>query len=282
MSVVLITGCSSGFGLETAIAFARGGDTVYATMRNLEKSDPLQRRAGVEGLELQLIALDVTDARSVVECVDQIEARHGSVDVLVNNAGIASLGSVEVVDLDVANGVFETNLWGAIRTIQAVLPAMRANRSGVIINVSSVAARLPGVAHTSWYGASKHALSVVSEGLANELHGTGVRVVCIEPGFFRTEIGMVAGGSAPEDDFYAADRAWVQAYYTNGVAGGGDPADVAAAIVAAASDPATPLHVLVPDEMKELVAVAGAVEFEQWLPGEIASFEAAAGPRPPR
>jgi hypothetical protein len=126
MSVVLITGCITGIGLETALAFSRNGDTVYATMRNLAKADALLARAKSEGLDVDVLALDVTDDESVSSAVKEIEARHGAVDVLVNNAGIMAAGAVETVDMAKARAVMETNLWGAVRMMRATLPAMRA------------------------------------------------------------------------------------------------------------------------------------------------------------
>jgi NAD(P)-dependent dehydrogenase (short-subunit alcohol dehydrogenase family) len=130
MSVVLITGCSSGFGLETALAFARRKDTVYATMRNLAKADRLVERAKAEGLGIELLTLDVDDDASVSAAIHEVEDKHGAIDVLVNNAGIGIEGAVETIDMDDARAVLETNLWGPVRTIRAALPAMRAKGPG--------------------------------------------------------------------------------------------------------------------------------------------------------
>ena len=143
MSVVLITGCSSGFGLEAALAFARRGDTVYATMRDLARADRLTGRADAEGLHLELLALDVDDDASVSAAVDEVEATHGAIDVLVNNAGVSHKGPVETIDIDQARALMETNLWGAVRTMRAALPAMRARAHGVIVNVTSAARGCP-------------------------------------------------------------------------------------------------------------------------------------------
>jgi NAD(P)-dependent dehydrogenase (short-subunit alcohol dehydrogenase family) len=183
MSIVMITGCSTGFGLETALAFARQGDTVYATMRNLAKSDPLMKRAEAEGLEINLLSLDVNDDKSVAAAIHHIQRVHGAIDVLVNNAGVGYEGSVETIDIDNARDLMETNFWRAVRTIRTALPAMRAKRAGVIINVTSVSGRVPGTAYNGWYGASKHALNALTEAMVMELDGFGVRVACIEPGF---------------------------------------------------------------------------------------------------
>ena len=282
MSVVLITGCSSGIGLETALAFARKGDTVYATMRNTAKSRPLLDRAKVEGLNVEVLTLDVTDDASVAACVAEIEGRHGAVDVLVNNAGVGAGGSVETIDMARARGLVETNLWGPARMMRATLPAMRARGAGVIVNVTSVAARVPGTAYEGWYSASKHALNALSESMVQELEPFGVRLACIEPGFFRTEIEANAQHEIDPNDPYAADESWMAEFFSKSVeGGGGDPANVADAIVQAANDPATPLHNLVGDDavmFVDLVAQAGTVE--AWLPIGQSIVETVSGPRP--
>ncbi len=282
MSVVLITGCSSGIGLETALAFARRGDTVYGTMRNPAKATRLIERAAVEGLTVEVLALDVTDDASAVAGVREVEARHGAVDVLVNNAGIGSAGPVETIPMDRAREVMETNFFGAARMMRAALPAMRAKGAGVIVNVTSVAGRVPGTAYEGWYAASKHALNALTEAIVMELEPFGVRVACIEPGFFRTEI--TANGEVEIDpaDPYASDQAWVGEFFSKSVeAGGGDPADVADAIVAAATVPDTPVHNLVGADAALFVdMVAQAGTFENWLPIGKSVVEGVAGPRP--
>jgi NAD(P)-dependent dehydrogenase (short-subunit alcohol dehydrogenase family) len=286
MSVVLITGCSSGFGLEAALAFARRGDTVYATMRKLAKAGRLRERADAEGLQIELLALDVDDDASVSAAIDEVESSHGAIDVLVNNAGVGYEGPVETIDIDNARALMETNLWGAVRTMRAVLPAMRARASGVIINVTSAAARVPGTAYNGWYGASKHALSALSEAMVMELDGFGVRVACIEPGFFSTEIGRNSAVRRSTDatDPYATDQAWLADFYEKSVDGsGGDPVVVAETIVQAADDPATPLHNLVGDDavmFVDLVQKAGSLE--AWIPIGTSIAESVSGPRPLR
>jgi Short-chain dehydrogenases of various substrate specificities len=282
MSVVLITGCSTGIGLETALAFARRGDTVYGTMRNTAKAMPLHERAGAEGLTVEVLALDVTDDESVASGVREIEARHGVIDVLVNNAGIGSGGSVETIDMGRARDVMETNLWGAARTMRAVLPAMRAQRAGVIINVTSVAGRVPGTSYEGWYAASKHGLNALSEAMVMELEPFNVRIACVEPGFFRTEITANSDVDIDLDDPYAADQLWVKEFFSKSVeAGGGEPSVVADAIVRAAADPTTPLHNLVGDDAVMFVhMVAEAGSLENWLPIGRSIIEGVAGPRP--
>lgn len=286
MSVVLITGCSSGFGLETALAFARRGDTTFATMRDLDRAERLSERVRAEDLRVELLALDVNDDASVAAAVREVEDRHGAIDVLVNNAGVDFQGSVETIDFDKARAVIETNFWGPVRTIRAALPAMRAKGGGVIINVSSASGRMPGTPYGSWYSASKHALNALTEAMFLELDGLPVRIVSIEPGFFRTEI--VRHSSHQKDaamgDPYAADQAWLSDFFEKSVVdGGGNPQDVAEAIVRAADDPDTPVHTLVGDDAQMLIDLyqqAGSIE--AWLPVAVAFAESVAGPRPPR
>jgi NAD(P)-dependent dehydrogenase (short-subunit alcohol dehydrogenase family) len=281
MSVVLITGCSTGIGFETALAFARRGDTTVASMRDLRKAEVLSARAKAEGLALDLIELDVCDDRSVARAVANVVSRHGAVDVLVNNAGIGGQAPIESTDLDFAHKQMETNFWGPLRMIQAVLPAMRARRKGVIVNVSSVSGRLPGIAYNALYAATKHALGVLSESLRMEVAHRGVRVVCIEPGFFQTAIVDNAPRSVSPDSPYAADFAWVLRFFAESAAVGGNAAVVADAIVAGAYDAKTPLHVLVGDDAKatlDLAVAAGTAE--AWHESAQVRIEGVAGPRP--
>jgi NAD(P)-dependent dehydrogenase (short-subunit alcohol dehydrogenase family) len=286
MSVVLITGCSSGFGLESALAFARRGHTTYATMRDLAKADNLVDRAKAESLHIELLALDVDDNNSVTSAIDEVEARHGAIDILVNNAGIDCFGSVETTDLAKARAVMETNFWGPVRTIQAALPAMRAKGGAVIINVSSVSGSMPGTPYSSWYSASKHALNALTEALYIELDGIDVRVACVDPGFFKTEMveNSRARGRAAPSDPYQADQAWLVDFFQKSVeAVGGDPVEVAEAIVRAAADPGAPLHNLVGESAAALVDLARQTgSIEAWLPLAVSLVEAVAGPRPLR
>ena len=286
MSVVLITGSSSGFGLEVALAFARRGDTTYATMRNLSKADKLLERAKAEDLTVELLALDVDDDASVIGAIGEVEERHGAIDILVNNAGVDYPGAVETIEFEKARAVMETNFWGPVRTMRAALPAMRAKGGAVIINVSSAAGQMPGTPYGSWYSASKRALNAVTEAMFLELDGIDVRVACIEPGFFRTDITRNSGERALGDDAdpYAKDQAWLADFFDKSVIeGGGDPADVADAIVRAAHDPATPVHNLVGDDASMLIGMyQQAGSMEAWLPMAVSFAESIAGPRPPR
>ena len=282
MSVVLITGCSSGIGLETALAFARRGDITVATMRNMAKADELEKRAADEGLSVLVEQLDVIDETSVSDAVARVMAAHGSIDVLVNNAGVSNAGPVETQSLDIAMALMDTNFWGPVRMIRATLPAMREKRAGVIINVSSLASRLPATMFSSMYAASKHALNSISEALAGEVEPFGIRVVLIEPGSFETQI-EANDLSADESvsDAYAADQEWIRSFFAAGVGDGASPAVVAEAIVAAAIDPDTSLHTPVGDDAAMYLDLLGQVEgYEGWIDAVIPIVEATVGPRP--
>ena len=187
MAVVLITGCSSGFGLLSAVHFARKGDRVFASMRDTSKAGPLEDARAKENLAIDVVQLDVTDESSVANAVRQVIDAAGRIDVLVNNAGIGAHGPIEETDDDQVKEVFETNFFGALRVIRHVVPKMREQRSGTIVNVSSLAGRVPPP-FTGVYSASKFALEAASESLYFELHPYGVRVLLVEPGGFETNI----------------------------------------------------------------------------------------------
>ncbi len=185
MASVLITGASRGIGLETALAFGRAGHQVHATMRNPSQPSTLSEIATRENLPILVSAMDVDSDESVSEAIAAMFKNHGPIDVLVNNAGIEAVGSVEELPLSRFRATMETNYFGALRCIQALLPQMRQRRSGCIINVSSVGGRIvvpPLIA----YGASKWALEALSEGLAGEMKTFNVRVAIVEPGIVDT------------------------------------------------------------------------------------------------
>lgn len=179
--VVLITGTSTGIGLATAVALGRAGHNVYATMRNPDRAPELQTMTRQEALPIVILPLDVDDDESVQRAVAHVLADKGRIDVLINNAGIAPLGAIEELTLTVFRQTMETNFFGALRCIQAVLPRMREQRSGCIVNVSSGAGRM-AMAPQEPYTASKYALEAVSEVLAQEVKAFNIRVAIVEPG----------------------------------------------------------------------------------------------------
>jgi NAD(P)-dependent dehydrogenase (short-subunit alcohol dehydrogenase family) len=248
MSVVLITGCSSGIGLHTAVAFAKNGDAVVASMRNPAKAGALKAAAAAAGVTVEVVALDVTDDASASAAVTDVLTRHGHIDVLVNNAGVGLSGAVEDFPMDRARTAIETNFWGPVRLSRLVLPSMRAVGSGVIANVSSITARLPSFPGYGFYAAGKYAINAASESLSAEVAPFGIRVLSIEPGYFVTElVATVEGLLAEVQDSspYAELTRFMLNFSKTALVTGGNPADVGAAIVAAVSDPASPLHVTV-------------------------------------
>jgi NAD(P)-dependent dehydrogenase (short-subunit alcohol dehydrogenase family) len=246
MSVVVITGCSSGLGWATALAFARRGDRVYATMRGSERGAELLETAHREGLAIQVLELDVTSDESVQQAIDAVLDAEGRIDVLVNNAAVVSFGSVELLPDDLLRSTFETNLFGPVRLLRAALPAMRRQRSGVVVNVSSVAGRIPALPSHWSYFASKHGIGALSDALSLELEPHGIRVLCIEPGFIRTPIIEKAHRPQGDSPYRAFDEA-VSTLNAEGVATAVDPMEIANGIVEAVDQPDGPVHVPVGD-----------------------------------
>jgi NAD(P)-dependent dehydrogenase (short-subunit alcohol dehydrogenase family) len=192
MASVLITGTSTGIGFETALTLGRAGHKVYATMRDPVRAPKLGQVAAEEGLPIQIRVMDVDSDTSVKTVIDNIYKEEGKLDVLVNNAGIERMGSVEEMPLSEFRAVMETNYFGVIRCVQAVAPHMRTRKSGCIINVSSVAGRISCTPMTP-YTASKFALEALTDGLAQEMKTFNVRVALVEPGIIETPMAKRIG-----------------------------------------------------------------------------------------
>jgi NAD(P)-dependent dehydrogenase (short-subunit alcohol dehydrogenase family) len=207
---VLITGCSSGIGEATARRLAKAGWPVYASARRLESIEHLENDG------CKLLQLDVTDADSMKAAVSSVEQAHGTVGVLINNAGYSQSGAIETVSAEQVQRQFQTNVFGVITMCQLVLPAMRAQRFGKIVNVSSMGANFtfPG---GGLYHASKYALEAISEALRFEVKGFGIDVIVLQPGLIVTKFGEAASatigtshdGSQPSDSAYADFNATV-------------------------------------------------------------------------
>ncbi len=183
--VVLITGASSGIGRETAILLAKNGYTVYGAARRLDRMQDL-KASGVH-----LLSMDVTDEASMVKGVNDLFKAEKRIDVLVNNAGYGSYGSLEDVPLAEARYQFEVNIFGMARLTQLVLPQMRKQKEGTIINISSIGGKL-GEPHGAWYHATKFAVEGLSDSLRMELRQFGIHVVVIEPGAIITEWNRIS------------------------------------------------------------------------------------------
>ena len=184
-NVALVTGCSSGIGLETAVALAREGHFTFATMRNLKKAETLEKIVKDENLPISILELDVDNKESMDNAIEKIIKQKGRIDTLVNNAGWGMWGTVEDVSIDEFKEQFETNFFSIVRMIQKIAPIMRKQKSGSIVNVSSVAGRI-GFPVSPAYISSKFALEGLSECLRFELSPFGINVITIEPGVIKT------------------------------------------------------------------------------------------------
>ena len=230
---VLITGCSSGIGHATAEHLAARGWTVYASARRTESIEGLAERG------CKTLSLDVTDEDSMRAAVAAVEDAEGAVGVLVNNAGYSQSGAIETLPLDRLRAQFETNVFGLVRLCQLVLPGMRRQGGGRIVNVSSMGGRLTFPGGGAYHG-TKHAVEALSDALRFEVRGFGVDVVLIEPGLIKTRFGETAAGSIdaataegddPYADFNAAVGAATAEVYEGPLARlGGGPKTVARAI----------------------------------------------------
>lgn len=189
MKTAIITGTNRGIGLETALAFARNGYKVFATMRNPEKAAALLQKINAESLPVTISAMDVDSDESVIRCIDGILKETGSIDVLVNNAGIERHGSIEELPITDFKAVMETNYFGVLRCIKGVLPQMRQNQSGCIINIASVSGKISS-SPLGAYSASKFALEAISEALAGEVKPFNIRVAIVEPGIINTDMAQ--------------------------------------------------------------------------------------------
>ena len=183
--VALITGCSSGIGYETALMLARNGFHTFATMRDTKKSNSLAKTSEKEKLALKILELDVNDEKSIENAINRIKSEAKRIDILINNAGYGLVGFFEDLTLDEIRNQFETNFFGVLNITKNVIPIMRLQKSGIIVNISSGAGQVgfPGI---SAYVSSKFAVEGFSESLMYELSPFGIKVIIIEPGVVKT------------------------------------------------------------------------------------------------
>ena len=184
-SIAVVTGSSTGIGFETSLLLARNGFYTYATMRDAQKSNKIEQIAHNENLPLKVLPLDVNNDMSARNAIQKILDEKEKVDILVNNAGYGLFGALEDMSLDEIKRQFETNLFGAIRTIKEVLPSMRKQKNGIIINVTSIAG-VVGIPAECIYVSSKFALEGLSESISYELQPFGIKVILVEPGVINT------------------------------------------------------------------------------------------------
>jgi NAD(P)-dependent dehydrogenase (short-subunit alcohol dehydrogenase family) len=225
--VVLITGASSGIGRATARLFAEKGYRVFGTSRRPDATAAIP--------DVEFVALDVRDQASVKACTAQVLERAGRIDVLVNNAGFAMMGAVEETSPDEAQALFDTNVLGMLRMVRAVLPTMREQGSGPIVNTSSVLGFLPAP-FMGAYASSKHAVEGLSESLDHEVRGFGIRVVLVQPNFTRTELGENAVSIATSIEAYGLLKQRVSVAIGKAMKVAPGPETVAAEILRAAEE----------------------------------------------
>ncbi|MFL6950532.1 MAG: oxidoreductase [Xanthobacteraceae bacterium] len=226
--VVLITGASSGIGRATAELLAARGHRVFGGVRAAATARPL---AGVE-----LVPLDVRDEASVKACVEEVRRRAGRIDVLINNAGVNLVGAVEETSISQAQALFDTNVIGVLRMIQAVLPGMRHQGAGQIVNISSILGLLPAP-FMGIYASTKHAVEGLSESLDHEVRAFGIRVVLIEPHYIRTSLDASAAQAEGRIDAYAPQRQRTAAVITHSTNTAPEPKLVAEEVLRAIEGP---------------------------------------------
>jgi len=199
--IAIVTGSSSGIGFETALALAREGYYTYATMRDTKKGNQIKEIAKKENLKLEVIELDVDKDKTVQAAINKIIKERNRIDVLVNNAGYGLFGCLEDLSMDDLKAQFETNFFGVVRTLQAVIPIMRKQKSGTIVNISSVAGRI-GFPVSPAYISSKFALEGLSESMRYELSPFGINTIIIEPGVIKTNFMSSMKKSMKPDSAY--------------------------------------------------------------------------------
>ena len=254
--VVIVTGSSSGIGFESALLLARNGYITYATMRSPEKDASIKAAVQKEGLPIRIVQLDVTDDNSVKNAVDHVISEAGRIDILVNNAGYGLVGALEDLSIEEIKSQYETNLFGLIRVIHAVLPTMRKQRSGRIINLSS-GAGIFGYPGGSAYVSTKFAVEGLSESIAYELEPFGIKVILIEPGFIRTNFGnamVIARKAQDSASPYSELMQKTMAGFTELAKNASDAELVASIILDAASNPNPRLRYLAGKDVESWAA----------------------------
>ncbi len=253
MGCVLITGCSSGIGLETVAAFGQRGDTVVAGVRREASLATVVNRCA--GMKVEPVILDVTDPSSVASVVETALARHGTIDVLVNNAGIGAIGSFEETDEAIYRQVFETNVFGTIAMIKAVMPSMRDAGRGTIVNVGSILGRV-AVPFQPYYSATKHAVGALTDAIHYETSGFGIQMRVVEPGRIPTAFAsnLISECSPDGSPYRAMAQEWEAGW--SAIPGRQHLATAAevARVIVEATAPDSPRHLPAGDDSELLIA----------------------------
>jgi NAD(P)-dependent dehydrogenase (short-subunit alcohol dehydrogenase family) len=262
--VAVVTGANSGIGRAVAIHLAAQGQTVFGTVRSLDRAAKLHAMAADAGVEVELVEVDIADDASVRAGFARVLNRAGRVDVLVNNAGVGGNGVVEESTIESYAEVMNVNLYGALRCLKAVLPGMRERRRGTIVNVTSVAGRLAALAQAP-YVASKWALEGVSEELAQELAAFGIRVAIVEPGITKSAIFAKNLDSTSEGSDYEPHLRRMFQFYAAGHAHATDPFAVAEVVHEAITTDTPVLRYPVSWGGPEILGRRPQVTDEQWI-----------------
>ena len=268
--VALVTGSSSGIGFETALLLSKSGFHTYASMRNLEKSKNITEIVNTENLPLRVIQLDVNDDISVKNAINKIIAENGRIDILINNAGYGLFSPIEDITLDQVKEQFETNFFGVVRLVKEVLPVMRKQRNGIIVNVSSGAGRV-AIPVSSAYVATKFALEGLSESMRYELKEFGINIIIIEPGVIRTNFveNMKTAGTRSRSESPYADLIGRTLKGFGGLMDNSSPPKlVAEAILNAITSKEPEIRYVVGDDAKSIMKVRKSTsdkEFENWM-----------------
>jgi NAD(P)-dependent dehydrogenase (short-subunit alcohol dehydrogenase family) len=274
--VAVVTGSSTGIGFETALLLARSGFDTYATMRNLEKSGAIVEAARKGNLPIQVLQLDVIDDKSVKNAINRIANEKKRIDVVVNNAGYDLMGPVEDLSMDDIRAQFETNLFGVIRVMQAVLPVMRRQKSGTIVNVSSVGGKV-AVPLNSVYNSTKFALEGLTEGMRYEVDQFGINLILVEPGVIRSNFldnARLPTKTASADPAYASlmERATVTFKQMYEAGAGSPPEEVAKVILKAVTSDSPDVRYLAGSDAAmflEKRKSSSDLEWENFLKGTI-------------
>lgn len=268
--VALITGASSGIGFETSLTLARNEFRTFATMRNLSKSKKIREIAKKERLPLTVIPLDVNDNASIRAAIQNILVEAKRIDVLINNAGYGLFGAVEDLSMDKIIDQFETNFFGVVRVVKSVLPIMRNQRSGTIINISSMVGRV-AMPLNSVYVASKFALEGFSESIRHELSKFGINVILIEPGIVRTGFFdnlQKSKNEAAKSPYSALLKRRLSRFKSVSESNSSSPSQVAKAILKALQSKSSNFRYIVGEDaiiVLEKRKVLSDIKFEKWI-----------------
>jgi NAD(P)-dependent dehydrogenase (short-subunit alcohol dehydrogenase family) len=253
--VAVVTGSSSGIGLETSLLLAKNGFRTFATVRNLDKANVIRNISDKRELPIQVIELDVNSDKSVNVAIDKINDESKRIDVLVNNAGYSLIGALEDLSMDEIKAQFETNLFGTIRVMKAVLPIMRKQKGGTIVNVSSMAGRV-GFPLFPAYSGTKFALEGVSESIRLETDPLGIKIVLVEPGTIRSNFASnaIIGQKAVEPNSpYASLMETLQKATARFIDQGTPPEEVAKVILNAVTIDNPDLRYLVGNDAIQMI-----------------------------